>query len=58
MYRLERKDGTELSTGRMNPRVGSGQSGRIASGRVTILPDFVSLSHISASQLPADIKLT
>ena len=27
----------ELSTGRMDPRVGSG---RVGSGRVTILPDF------------------
>ena len=32
----------ELSTGRMDPRVGSGRvgSGRVGSGRVTILPDF------------------
>ena len=29
--------GPELSTGRMDPRVGSG---RVGSGRVTILPDF------------------
>ena len=29
--------GSELSTGRMDPRVGSG---RVGSGRVTILPDF------------------
>ena len=28
---------SELSTGRMDPRVGSG---RVGSGRVTILPDF------------------
>ena len=32
----------ELSTGRMDPRVGSGRvgSGRVGSGRVMILPDF------------------
>ena len=38
----------ELSTGRMDPRVGSG---RVGSGRVTILPDFGGSGRVSTSDL-------
>ena len=37
---------SELSTGRMDPRVGSG---RIGSGRVTILPDLGGSGRVSTS---------
>ena len=42
---------SELSTGRMDPRVGSGRvgSGRVGSGRVTILPDFGGSGRVSIS---------
>ena len=46
----------ELSTGRMDPRVGSGRvgsgrvgSGRVGPGRVTIVPDFRGSGRVSAS---------
>ena len=37
---------TELSTGRMDPRVGSG---RVGPGRVMILPDFGGSGRVSTS---------
>ena len=39
-------DRAELSTGRMDPRVGSG---RVWSGRVTILPDFGGSGRVNTS---------
>ena len=47
--------GSELSTGRMDPRVGSGRvgSGRVGSGRVTILPDFGGSGRVSTLDLLA-----
>ena len=39
-------DKPELSTGRMDPRVGSG---RVGPGRVTILPDFGGSGRVSIS---------
>ena len=38
---------SELSTGRMDPRVGSG---RVGSGRVTILPDFGGSGRVGLGQ--------